>query len=672
MRDLFFLNILILFSLFSFGQESKIDSLIIEFKKGNALTKESTFSNLDSLIFISDTIIQKKAIRNFCEDLSLRKKNNELNNSYCLFLKGNFFYNKKEYITSKKYHIKALNLLEKIPDSIKLFSKINRRLWKTYYNLRTPDSSLYFLNKYSTSTKENKELFIMYHMTYNLFLMLGNNDRASKGTDKLTYLAKKLNDSNTTGYLYSHKAKVYSAIGNYEFAISSGLESIKYLKNPYGIAAVQKVVAGSYCDNGNPELSIPYYKSSVKFYRDKKSLKSLGVLLSDMADSYIKMNNYAEAEKVLLEALEIHQNIKRFSNLGFTYQRLGTLYFKMGKVKKAQEYSEKALELAQEYNINQLIKSVSKNLSEIYLKQKKYDDAYKYLNMAYVYSDSLLKENYNKQIVEISTKYETEKKEKELAEQKVFTQKQEILTQKANTRNWFLAFGLIALSISAFFIWKRYKSEAKAKLIISEQKTQIEKLQKEFHHRLKNDFRSINSYIGLVQRQFTDTNFKERLNELKNRVASMFKVHEILLQEDDITQVKAHPYLLELSQNVENKYNNENIKVICNVDKTETIVADKAVPFGIVLNEFVTNSYKYAFDDNGGEIRIDFESDADNHYLTLKDNGKGLPDDFNIENLRSLGMSIIPMFADLYDGNYQLDGSNGVSLTLTLPKKLHI
>ena len=233
-----------------------------------------------------------------------------------------------------------------------------------------------------------------------------------------------------------------------------------------------------------------------------------------------------------------------------------------------------------------------------------------------------------------------------------------------------MALGLLALSISAFFIWRRYKSEAKAKHIISEQKIQIEKLQKEFHHRLKNDFRSINSFINLVQRQFSDTEFKERLNELKNRVTSMFKVHEILLQEDDITQVKAHPYLLELSQNIKEKYKDQNIKLTCNVDETETIIADKAIPFGIILNEFVTNSYKYAFDKDGGEITIDFKSDKDNHHLTLKDNGKGLPKDFNIDNLRSLGMSIIPMFADLHDGSYQLDGTNGVSLTLTLPKKV--
>jgi two-component sensor histidine kinase len=273
-------------------------------------------------------------------------------------------------------------------------------------------------------------------------------------------------------------------------------------------------------------------------------------------------------------------------------------------------------------------------------------------------------------------KYKSLEKEKENLQLKADKIEQELLTQKANTRNWLLVLGIIASLISAFFIWRRYKSETRAKEIINiqkenieRQKDQIEKLQKEFHHRLKNDFRSINSFIGLVQRQFSNTEFKERLNELKNRVTSMFKVHEILLQEDDITQIKAQPYLLELSQNVEAKYEDCNIILKCNVDNTETIVADKAIPFGIILNEFVTNSYKYAFDEKGGEITIDFTSDENNHNLILKDNGKGLPKDFDINSLHSLGISIIPMFADLHDGSYQLDGTNGVSLILTLPKK---
>lgn len=285
-------------------------------------------------------------------------------------------------------------------------------------------------------------------------------------------------------------------------------------------------------------------------------------------------------------------------------------------------------------------------------------------------SDSLQVLRRTRQSTFDKIQFQTKEKEEQLIQQKLATQEQELLTQKATTRNWLLLVGLLALLVSAFFIWRRYKSELKAKQLIAEQKSQIENLQREFHHRLKNDFRSINRFIGLVQKKFPDTEFQDRLDELKNRVVSMFKVHEVLVNETDITRINANSFFKDLSYNVEQKYSDDSIKLICNIDNSETIVADKAIPFGIVLNEFVTNSYKYAFDEAGGEIFIDFESDNTHHHLTLKDNGKGLPNDFDIDNIRSLGLRIIPMFAELHEGNYTLDGSKGVRLTLTLPKKV--
>ena len=274
-------------------------------------------------------------------------------------------------------------------------------------------------------------------------------------------------------------------------------------------------------------------------------------------------------------------------------------------------------------------------------------------------------------------KIELQTNEKELENQQLISKNvaQELETQKANTRNWILAFSLLTVFISAFFIWRRYKAEARAKKIISNQKseietqkTQIENIQREFHHRLKNDFRSINRFIGLVQKKFPDTEFKERLDELKNRVTSMFKVHELLIDEEDITKVKANQFLNELIENVQNKFKNDKVELLSHIPKDEVINADKAIPFGVVLNEFVTNAYKYAFDNKAGQIKINFESDDTHYHLYIEDNGKGLPKNFDMNNLRSLGMRIVPMFAELHGGTFKIEGDSGVRLKFSLPK----
>lgn len=424
-------------------------------------------------------------------------------------------------------------------------------------------------------------------------------------------------------------------------------------------------------DKGDLEIAKKKYNAADKIFEESNYLK--GKLASKK-----KLFNILEQEKNYQKAIEIgEQYIKDYLNQGTLddylsafYVRIGRAYNNLGQRDIGKDYIDEGIIYASahpnETNINLI--------SQAYLSYKENENfkkALEFHEMLTRLRDSLLlNDKYTKQLAEANKKFQTEQKERELTEQKLATQQQQLLTQKANNRNWLLTIGLLGLLISAFFIWRKYKSESRSKAIITKQKTEIEKLQREFHHRLKNDFRSINSFISIVQRQFSDKEIVDGLAELKNRVASMFKVHEILLEDKDITQVKAQPYLIELTQNIEEKYNRKDIKIIVDVDDKETIIADKAIPFGIILNEFVTNSFKYAFDEKGGQINIGFKSDSQNHHLTIKDNGIGLPKDFDLNKLKSLGLSIIPMFTNLHGGSYELLGTDGVTLNLTLPKQV--
>ena len=93
---------------------------------------------------------------------------------------------------------------------------------------------------------------------------------------------------------------------------------------------------------------------------------------------------------------------------------------------------------------------------------------------------------------------------------------------------------------------------------------------------------------------------------------------------------------------VQEAYAKDNISISNQTDANETILANTSFPVGLIVNEFVTNSYKYAFDDDEtGVIDIAIKSENEAYYLLLKDNGKGLPKDFDIDNLDSFGMETI-------------------------------
>lgn len=330
-------------------------------------------------------------------------------------------------------------------------------------------------------------------------------------------------------------------------------------------------------------------------------------------------------------------------------------------------------ELINTFDFNQMspdgILTYYKIVFNFYHQNNNYSKSIESLKNYYSYKDSISKLTFAKNIAYNQEKYENSKKEKELAEQKIANQEQELLTQKANTRNWLLGLGVLMAIVSAFFIWRKYKSEAKAKETINEQKNLVETLQKELHHRMKNNLSFIDLFINLAKGRFEDEAYQTKLNELQNRMRSMFEVHKQLFKKDDITSVKAKSYIDTLVSNVQKAYAKDNISISNQTDANETILADTSFPVGLIVNEFVTNSYKYAFDDDEtGVIDIAIKSENEAYYLLLKDNGKGLPKDFDIDNLDSFGMETIQLLTKEYGGTISIDGTNGVSMNITLPK----
>ncbi|MFD2916821.1 tetratricopeptide repeat-containing sensor histidine kinase [Psychroserpens luteus] len=547
------------------------------------------------------------------------------------------------------------NEAQKVNDTFYM-AKANYKLGLNYKHQHIYDSSYYYFHLANRNFSQIKDSLNWSKSLNNLgYLNYINGNYYN--TEKQSVDALKIVPENNKKFKYqlhmqlgisSRELQDYdSATTWYLMALKNSQTSIDS-SNTYNSLGVKEQYLG------NHSQAIHYFNKALLIETNNTS-NQLRIRSNKTYSEGILNNEMAISDLVALSQKRFNNN-DLLGSYSSTIQLVKLLQFQ-NKNNEAISYAQKAYTLA--IRINSAEAKIESLGYLIDLKSINNTEARQFKHLV----DSIAKARINLRTTFDKIQFQTENKEKENLQLKADNTEQELLTKEAKTRNWLLAFGLLALCVSAFFIWRRYKSEAKAKI-------QIEKLQREFHHRLKNDFRSINSFISLVQKQFPNTEFEERLNELKNRVTSMFKVHEMLLKEDDITQIKSHPYLFELAQNVEDKYKDSNITLLCSVDKTETILADKAIPFGIVLNEFVTNSYKYAFDENGGEITIDFKSDKDNHQLTLKDNGKGLPKDFDIDNLRSLGMSIIPMFADLHNGSYQLDGSNGVCLILTLPKKI--
>lgn len=175
-----------------------------------------------------------------------------------------------------------------------------------------------------------------------------------------------------------------------------------------------------------------------------------------------------------------------------------------------------------------------------------------------------------------------------------------------------------------------------------------ETLLQEIHHRVKNNMQIIISLLRLQSPSFTDCRSKQLYRECQQRIRSMALVHEKLYRSTDLINIDFAGYIGDLANQLFHAYAAADSKIELILDIAPVNLSiERAIPCGLVLNELITNSLKYAFDETqpgAKEIRIELHrSDDDMVIITYRDNGRGLPEDFNPTQSDSLGFKLITM-----------------------------
>ncbi len=207
---------------------------------------------------------------------------------------------------------------------------------------------------------------------------------------------------------------------------------------------------------------------------------------------------------------------------------------------------------------------------------------------------------------------------------------------------------------------------------------------KEIHHRIKNNLQVISSLLELQAEKFNnrkdieDSQVMEAFRESQDRVISMALIHEELHKSEGLDTLNFSPYIEKLARNLFLTYRLENTDVSLNMDLEENIFLDMdtAVPVGIIVNEIVSNSLKHAFPGRDkGEIQIKLhrEENGENKKegnkstcftLIVSDNGVGIPENLDIEDLDSLGMQLITTLVDQLDGKLELKSNSGTEFAI--------
>jgi two-component sensor histidine kinase len=202
-----------------------------------------------------------------------------------------------------------------------------------------------------------------------------------------------------------------------------------------------------------------------------------------------------------------------------------------------------------------------------------------------------------------------------------------------------------------------------------------EVLLKEIHHRVKNNLQVVSSLLNLQTEHFTDEHSLEKFNESRNRVRSMSLVHEKLYKSKDLSRIDFKEYVEELILSISGSYNlnNEKIKTIVKINLENNLFnIDTAIPCGLIINELLSNCYKYAFPGNkGGIIKVTCtrkHSAAGQFFeLEVTDNGVGMTGEFDIENAATLGLQLVYLLTDQLGGKVTSDFKKGARFLVTFP-----
>ncbi len=484
------------------------------------------------------------------------------------------------------------------------------------------------------------------------------------------------NNLNNIGIIYRILKKFDTAL-EYQF---KGLKIDEGLGNKVAIAKDNISIGNIYYDAENYKEAMTYYNKALKYFVETSDKKNTASVLNNIGAIYFNRNNFQLAVEYFSRAVKIYESEGDKYGVAMDLNNIAEVYAAQKKYENALEYYNKSLALSTEISAKDLLQANYNGLSEVSAKMNNYNAAYEYHKLYFDITNSIMNSETNSRINELVIKYETEKKEKENALLKAENTKQSFLHNNQKEITNYLIMGLIIVSLIGFTFFGRSRRKEKEKenleKIVSERTAELnfknkqkELMLQEIHHRVKNNLQVISSLLRLQTNYKGAKDVDEILNNCIDRIKCMAILHDKLCQANDYSEINLQEYFSELTSYVSKNYDNvsPNTKIELNVTPL-TLHINKLIPCGLIINELVSNAYKYAFKESSlnNLIQISFSKNDlnDTYQLTVRDNGKGIPENFDLDIQGGLGMVIVQSLVEQLDGTLSFERNNGTIINV--------
>ncbi len=448
---------------------------------------------------------------------------------------------------------------------------------------------------------------------------------------------------------YFGQAKYSNKLGDYLRMQSVPHLSIKNYNN-----------ANSFID-----LFLNNYKHKNKEERNEANLLK-GIILGNLGKCRTKLQEYDQAIVQLEESVII---IKKHNHGKFSRElRENMLYLSECFLQQEDYDLAKSYLDSDQYALNSgtLLKQ-NRLLATYYEKNKQYDSSSFFLKKYIKLKDSLDNLSMKNKVAGLLVESNIENKKETIKEQQKRIEKSDaqIKNSEKKINYTIIALVLALLGITGLFL--AYRKSVRVQKVIEEQKKIIESsliekdsLLKEIHHRVKNNLQMVSSLLSIQTKNTKSQAAIAALQEGKSRVKAMALIHQKLYQNEDLSVIEMQGYIETLVTSIKALYSKrgaDKVDIVIDAGSTELDI-DRAIPFGLILNELVSNSFKYAFpDEEGGtiNIHIDLEGEKEGGYFEYSDTGIGLPDDLEERTKSSMGYNLINRLVNQLKSNLNVD-----------------
>ncbi|GCC50107.1 tetratricopeptide repeat protein [Chryseotalea sanaruensis] len=461
---------------------------------------------------------------------------------------------------------------------------------------------------------------------------------------------------------YNTIGAIYSNTGDFHKALIYYRKSLNVRK----LIGYQKGIGQSLNNIGEVHISLVQYDSAL-FYL-KKSLKireDIGekapVVLNNLGEVQLKLNNYNEAETYFQQSLILQK--AAYDQSGQLEALLSILKIKIlkGDVTQAEKIIKEIDGLVYQVGSLKYLKQFLELKVKVFDLKKDFKNAFQSSQDLLVIKDSLLTKEKAEALLNMQIRYETEQKEQQID----LLEKEQVLQKLELEKNKLWIEGLIIsallLLVIALLVFLQFKSSQR-------NKKRNDFLLKELNHRVKNNLQILSSLLTLQSQELTDASAISAVKSSEGRVNAMALIHKKLYTENQNQQINIKEYISELTQYLAQSYGFNNRGLVTHLDIDEIqLEVDKAIPLGLVINELLSNAFKYAFDGKDKpELTVNLNFNGTHALIVLiQDNGSGMPE--NTESSASFGLKMVRTLVKELKGKMTIKIETGTQILLQIP-----